>query len=46
MVGLALALKATAMGLIVAIPAISFYTIALRKMERIVAHFDAQNEKS
>jgi len=46
MVGLALALKATAMGLVVAIPAISFYTIALRKMERIVAHFDAQNEKS
>lgn len=46
MVGLALALKATALGLIVAIPAISFYTIALRKMERIVAHFDAQNEKS
>ena len=46
MVGLALALKATAMGLVVAIPAISFYTIILRKMERIVAHFDAQNEKS
>jgi biopolymer transport protein ExbB len=46
MVGLALALKATAMGLVVAIPAISFYTIALRKMERIIAHFDAQNEKS
>ncbi len=46
MVGLALALKATALGLIVAIPAISFYTIALRKMERIIAHFDADNEKS
>ena len=46
MVGLALALKATALGLIVAIPAVSFYTIALRKMERIIAHFDANNEKS
>ncbi len=46
MVGLALALKATALGLIVAIPAVSFYTIALRKMERIIAHFDADNEKS
>lgn len=42
MMGLALALKATAMGLIVAIPAIAFYTIALRKMERILAHWDAK----
>jgi biopolymer transport protein ExbB len=36
MMGLALALKATALGLVVAIPAISFYTILLRKMEKIV----------
>jgi len=40
MVGLALALKATAMGLIVAMPAIVAYTIALRKVERILTKFD------
>jgi biopolymer transport protein ExbB len=36
MTGLALALKATAMGLVVAIPAIVFYNILLRKMERLL----------
>ena len=41
MVGLALALKATAMGLVVAMPAIAFYTIILRKIERLMAIFDA-----
>jgi biopolymer transport protein ExbB len=46
MTGLALALKATAMGLIVAMPAITFYTIVMRKMERILAHWDAKHEKS
>ncbi|MFY9141732.1 TonB-system energizer ExbB [Sulfuricurvum sp.] len=40
MTGLALALKATAMGLVVAIPAIVFYNILLRKMERILAQWD------
>ena len=45
MTGLALALKATAMGLIVAIPAIAFYTILLRKMERILTYWDAENVK-
>lgn len=40
MTGLALALKATAMGLIVAIPAIAFYTILLRKAERILTNWD------
>lgn len=40
MIGLALALKATAMGLIVAMPAIVAYTIALRKVERILTKFD------
>jgi len=46
MMGLALALKATAMGLIVAIPAIVTYTIALRKVERVLTKFDvAQEEK-
>ena len=44
MVGLALALKATAMGLIVAIPAIVTYTITLRKVERILTKFDVANE--
>ncbi len=44
MMGLALALKATALGLVVAIPAISFYTILLRKMERIVVKFDILQE--
>ena len=45
MMGLALALKATAMGLIVAIPAIVAYTIALRKVERILTDFDVANEE-
>lgn len=44
MIGLALALKATAMGLVVAIPAIIAYTIALRKVERILTNFDVVNE--
>ncbi|MBU0631967.1 TonB-system energizer ExbB [bacterium] len=44
MMGLALALKATALGLVVAIPAISFYTILLRKMEKIVTKFDIARE--
>jgi biopolymer transport protein ExbB len=43
MTGLALALKATAMGLVVAIPAIVFYTVLLRKMERIVTQWDVRN---
>jgi len=45
MVGLALALKATAMGLIVAIPAIVTYTILLRKVERILTKFDVAHEE-
>jgi biopolymer transport protein ExbB len=45
MVGLALALKATAMGLIVAMPAIVAYTITLRKVERILTKFDVEAEK-
>jgi len=46
MMGLALALKATAMGLVVAIPAIVAYTISLRKVERVLTKFDvAQEEK-
>ena len=45
MTGLALALKATAMGLVVAMPAIIAYTMALRKVERILARFDVMQEK-
>ena len=45
MIGLALALKATAMGLVVAMPAIVFYTIALRKVERILTNFDVSKDK-
>ncbi|MBN2815392.1 MAG: TonB-system energizer ExbB [Campylobacterales bacterium] len=45
MMGLALALKATAMGLIVAMPAIVTYTITLRKIERILTTFDVAQEK-
>ncbi|MEN8303442.1 MAG: TonB-system energizer ExbB [Campylobacterota bacterium] len=44
MVGLALALKATAMGLIVAIPAIIAYTIVLRKVERILTKYDVAKD--
>jgi len=44
MVGLALALKATAMGLVVAMPAIVAYTILLRKVERILTKFDVDQE--
>ena len=43
MVGLALALKATAMGLVVAIPSIIFYTISLRKIEKILTRYDIKN---
>lgn len=43
--GLALALKATAMGLIVAIPSGIFYNVLLRKMERILAYWDIENTK-
>ena len=45
MTGLALALKATGFGILVAIPAIAFYTIALRKMERLIAYWDAGRAK-
>jgi biopolymer transport protein ExbB len=45
MTGLAMALKATATGLLVAIPSIVFYTILNRKVERILTKFDVQNEQ-
>lgn len=45
MIGLALALKATAMGLVVAMPAIVAYTISLRRVERVLTKFDVLQEK-
>ncbi|MCF6310738.1 MAG: TonB-system energizer ExbB [Sulfurimonas sp.] len=45
MIGLALALKATAMGLIVAMPAIVAYTILLRKVEKKLTIFDVAQDK-
>ena len=45
MTGLAMALKATATGLLVAIPSIVFYTILNRKVERILTKYDVQNEQ-
>ena len=44
MIGLALALKATAMGLLVAMPAIVAYTVTLRKVERILTKFDVAQD--
>jgi len=44
MTGLAMALKATATGLFVAIPSIVFYTILNRKIEKILTYFDIENE--
>ncbi|MFA6760017.1 MAG: TonB-system energizer ExbB [Sulfuricurvum sp.] len=40
MVGLAMALKATAMGLLVAMPAIVFYSLLLRRVERLLTAYD------
>ncbi len=45
MMGLALALKATAMGLVVAMPAIVAYTVVLRKIERVLSLYDVSQEK-
>lgn len=46
MVGLALALKATAMGLFVAIPAIIFYNGLLRRVDVITARWNSSNVSS
>ena len=43
MVGLALALKATAAGLLVAIPAMAFYNGLMRKVDEALALYDAQS---
>ncbi len=46
MTGLAMALKATAMGLIVAIPAIVFYNVLNRKIEKILTKYDIMTEST
>src|SRR5271157_2017705 len=43
MVGLALALKATAVSLLVAIPSIAFYNYLLRRVKVILAEWDIRN---
>jgi biopolymer transport protein ExbB len=43
MVGLAMALKATAVGLLVAIPAIVLYNLLLRRVRVLMANWEVQN---
>jgi biopolymer transport protein ExbB len=43
MVGLALALKATAVGLLVAIPSIVLYNVLLRKVKVLIAQWEIGN---
>jgi biopolymer transport protein ExbB len=43
MTGLALALKATAVGLVVAIPSIAFYNFLLRKVKVLLAQWETAN---
>ena len=43
MVGLALALKATAVGLLVAIPSVIFYNLLIRKVKVLIALWEAEN---
>jgi len=43
MIGLALALKATAVGLIVAIPSVVFYNLLLRKVKVIMMRWEIRN---
>lgn len=45
MVGLALALKATAVGLVVAIPAITVYNFLLRRVKELVLEWEVNNER-
>lgn len=44
MLSLSLALKATAAGLLVAIPATAFYNLLVRKSERLVAQWEMEYE--
>jgi biopolymer transport protein ExbB len=43
MTGLALALKATAIGLVVAIPSITFYNFLLRKVKVLIAQWETRD---
>lgn len=43
MTGLALALKATAVGLVVAIPSIAFYNFLLRKVKVLIVQWETMN---
>ena len=43
MVGLALALKATAVGLLVAIPSVTFYNLLLRKVKVLLMQWEIRN---
>lgn len=45
MIGLSMALKATAAGLMVAIPSIVFYNLLLRKVKGIVLHWEVEHER-
>ncbi len=44
MSGLAMALKQTAMGLVVAIPSIVFYNVLLRKMDKLSVSWDIKQK--
>lgn len=44
--GLALALKATAVGLLVAIPSVVFYNFLLRKAKVLIMQWEIRNDKS
>jgi biopolymer transport protein ExbB len=44
MVGLSMALKATAIGLLVAIPSIVFYNLLLRKVKGIILQWELRHE--
>ena len=44
MIGLALALKATAVGLLVAIPSVALYNVLLRKTKVLLMTWDIENE--
>jgi biopolymer transport protein ExbB len=46
MLGLAMALKATAAGLLVAIPAILFYNALLRRVDVLVAQWQAWRDEA
>lgn len=46
MTGLALALKATGFGILVAIPSIIFYTALLRRMERLLTYWEVNHKQT